>query len=230
LTTFFFVRHAVTSHTGHKLSGRLAGIPLTDEGRQQAETVAEKLSEIPFKAVFTSPIDRTLETARVIARRQGLKVQTAEGFTEVEFGKWTDKSFKVLRRTKLWSQVQRFPSGTRFPEGESFLDVQARAIAEVDRLRAEHPKDVICCVSHADVIKLIVSYYLGVHMDLFQRMDIGPASVSVVAVGEPGPRVLTVNSTGDGFRAQGPLPEQLRGGGDKRDGSRSRVRQKKKAI
>ena len=227
MTTFFFVRHAVTSHTGHKLSGRLAGIPLTDEGRQQAEAVGENLSGVPFKAVYSSPIDRTMETARTIARKQGLKVQTAEGFTEVEFGKWTDKSFKVLRRTKLWGSVQKFPSGTRFPEGESFLDVQTRAIAEVDRLRAQHPKDVICCVSHADVIKLIVSYYLGVHMDLFQRMDIGPASVSVVAVGESGPRVLTVNSTGDGFRAQGPLPEQLKSAASKRDGSRTRGRSKK---
>ena len=226
MTTFFFVRHAVTSHTGHKLSGRLEGIPLTEEGRKQAESVAEKLSGVPFKAVYSSPIDRTMETARTIARRQGLKVQMRDGFTEVEFGKWTDKSFKVLRRTKLWAQVQRFPSGVRFPEGESFIDVQTRAIAEVDRLRAEHPKDVICCVSHADVIKLMVSYYLGVHMDLFQRMDIGPASVSVVAVGDSGPRVLTVNSTGDGFRAQGPLPEQLKDQ-SKRAGSRSRVRSKK---
>lgn len=192
---------------------------MTEEGRHQAETVAEKLSGVPFKAVYSSPIDRTMETARAIARKQGLKVQRADGFTEVEFGKWTDKSFKVLRRTKLWSTVQRFPSGARFPEGESFPEVQGRALAEVDRLRAAHPKDVICCVSHADVIKLIVSHYLGVHMDLFQRMDIGPASVSVVAVGDSGPRVLTVNSTGDGFRAQGPLPEQLKDSG-KRGGSR----------
>jgi probable phosphomutase (TIGR03848 family) len=226
VTTFFFVRHAVTSHTGHKLSGRLPGIPLTDEGRAQAEAVAEKLAGVPFKAVYSSPIDRTLETARIIARGQGLKVETREGFSEVEFGKWTDKSFNVLRRTKLWSNVQRFPSGTRFPEGESFLDVQARAIAEVDSLRRQHPKDVICCVSHADVIKLVVGYFLGVHMDLFQRMDIGPASVSVVAVGDSGPRVLTVNSTGDGFRAQGPLPEQLKESG-KKTGTRPRVRAKK---
>ena len=124
MTTFFFVRHAVTSHTGNKLSGRLEGLPLTEEGRHQAETVAEKLSGVPFKAVYSSPIDRTMETARTIARRQGLKVQRADGFTEVEFGKWTDKSFKVLRRTKLWSHVQRFPSGARFPEGESFMEVQ----------------------------------------------------------------------------------------------------------
>ncbi len=226
MTTIFFVRHAVTAHTGHKLSGRIQGIPLTDEGRDQAEGVAERLGAVPFKAVYASPIDRALETARVIARRQGLKVQTRPDLGEVEFGRWTDKSFKVLRRTRLWSQVQRFPSSTRFPDGESFLDVQTRAVGEVERLRSQHTRDVICCVSHADVIKLVIAHYLGVHMDLFQRMDIGPASVSVVALGDSGPRVLTVNSTGDGFRPQGPLPTSLQTS-DGRSGARARGRSKR---
>lgn len=194
MTTIIFVRHAVTSHTGHRLSGRLPGIHLSEEGRSQAEAVAAGLENVPFDAVYSSPIDRTMETARAIAARQGLRVRPRQGLSEVDFGKWTNKTFKVLVRNKLWPVIQRWPSGVRFPEGESFLEVHQRAVGEVEKLRAKHPKQTICCVSHADVLKLIVAHYLGMHMDLFQRLDIGPASVTVIAVGSMGPRVVTVNA------------------------------------
>ena len=195
MTTFFFVRHGVTSHTGHRLSGRMPEVHLTDEGRAQAEAVGERLRHVPFKAVYASPIDRTMQTARPIASQQGLRVQVRRGLTELEFGRWTDKSFKTLRRTKLWPLIQRWPSGARFPEGESILEVQQRAVGEVEALRAKHRRQTICCVSHADVIKLIVAHYLGVHVDLFQRIEISPASVSVITIGDGGPRVLTVNAS-----------------------------------
>ena len=175
-------------------------IHLTDDGVAQAKAVGEQLAHIPFKAVYSSPIDRTMETARHVAQPHGLKVQVRRALGEVEFGRWTDKTFKSLRRFKLWEQVQRFPSGARFPEGESMLEVQDRAVAEVERLRRQHPRDVVCCVSHADVIKLIVTHYLGVHIDLFQRLEISPASVSVVGVGSAGPRILTVNASPGMFR------------------------------
>ena len=198
MTTFFFVRHGVTSHTGRKLSGRLPDIPLTDEGRAQAEAVAERLAGVPLKAVYSSPIDRTMQTARPIAAKQDLKVQLRRNLTELEFGRWTDRSFKTLRRTKLWPVIQRWPSGARFPDGESFLEVQQRAVGEVEDLRVKHPRQAICCVSHADVIRVIVAHYLGMHLDMFQRIDIGPASVTVIAVGGGGPRVLTVNAPASG--------------------------------
>ena len=194
MTTFFFVRHGVTSHTGNKLSGRLPDIHLTEEGHAQAEVVAERLAGVPLKAVYSSPIDRTMQTARPIATKQGLRVQVRRNLTELEFGRWTDKSFKTLRRTKLWPVIQRWPSGARFPDGESFLEVQQRAVQEVEVLRAKHPRQAVCCVSHADVIKLTVAHYLGMHLDMFQRIEIGPASVTVIAIGDGGPHVLTVNS------------------------------------
>lgn len=195
MTTFFFVRHGVTSHTGHRLSGRMPDVHLTDEGRAQAEAVAEQLARVEFDAVYASPIDRTMETARPIAERQGLKVQARRGLIELEFGRWSDKTFKTLRRTKLWPVIQQWPSGARFPEGESMTEVQQRGIREVEALRDRHPKQTICCVSHADVIKLIVAHYLGIHIDLFQRIEISPASVTIVSVGPPWPRVLTVNAS-----------------------------------
>ena len=194
MTTFFFVRHAVTSHTGHKLTGWMPDVHLTDQGREQAEATAARLAGVPFKAIYSSPIERTLETAEIVAAHHGLRVRTRPNLGEVRYGKWTNRSFKTLVRTKLWSTVQRYPSGVRFPDGETLREVQARAVKEVERIRLDHPKQTVCVVSHADVIKLVAAHYLGVHIDLFQRIEISPASFTVIAVGDYGPRVLTVNS------------------------------------
>jgi probable phosphomutase (TIGR03848 family) len=193
VTTFFLVRHGVTAHTGQKLTGWMPHVHLTELGLAQADAVAEFLSDIRLAAVYSSPIERTMETAVPIARRQNLKVQRRRRLGEVQFGRWTNRSFGTLRRTKLWAKVQRFPSGVRFPGGETFIEVQRRAVEELESLKDAHPNQAVCCVSHADVIKLIAAHYLGVHIDLFQRIDIGPASTTVIAIGDSGPRVLSVN-------------------------------------
>ncbi|MFN2489731.1 MAG: MSMEG_4193 family putative phosphomutase [Actinomycetota bacterium] len=194
MTTFFFVRHGVTSHTGHKLSGWLPDIHLSERGKEQAEAAAQMLAQVPIKAIYSSPIERTLETAQVIAAHHKLEVQTTADLGEVRYGKWTNRSFKSLARTKMWTTVQRFPSAVRFPDGETLREVQSRAVDEVERLRGRHPKRSICCVSHADVIKLVAAHYLGMHIDLFQRIDIGPASVTAISVSDDGPRVLALNA------------------------------------
>ncbi len=203
MTAFYLVRHGVTSHTGHRLSGWMPGIHLTDEGRAQAEAAADTLARVPFKAIFSSPIERTMETAQAIAARHRLEVEVSEALGEVRYGRWTDRSFKALARTKLWTTVQRFPSGARFPEGESVRAVQARAVEEIERLRLEFPRKALCCVSHADVIKLVAAHYLGVHIDLFQRIDVGPASITVISVGDEGPRVHALNAPPRGMGEQG---------------------------
>lgn len=195
MTTLFLVRHAVTAHTGRKLSGWLPDIHLSDDGRRQARSTAEMLAEVPLKAVYSSPIDRTVETAMPIAERHGLQVQRAEKLGEVEFGRWTDRSLKALARTKLWTTVQQFPSAARFPEGESLREVQARALEEVEGIRSAHARQAVCVVSHGDVIKLIAAHYLGVHIDLFQRIVISPASVSVIALSDDTPRVVSLNTS-----------------------------------
>ena len=194
MTTFFFVRHGVTSHTNKKLSGWLPDIHLTDEGRKQSEIAASSLARAPFKAVYSSPIARCAETARIVAAPHRLAVRTRRDLGEVEYGRWTGRSFKSLYRTKLWSVVQRWPSGFRFPEGEALRDVQSRSVAALEELRSKHRGQTICVVSHADVIRLVVAHCLGLHMDLFQRIVIGPASITVVDVNEYGPRVITVGA------------------------------------
>ena len=195
MTTLFLVRHAVTSHTGNKLTGWMEGVSLSQEGRKQAGIAAEGLAHVNFDAIYSSPIERTLETARAIADRQAARVKVRRGLGEVEYGAWTNRSLKTLAKTKLWEQVQRFPSAARFPDGESLREVQSRAVTEIERIVAEHPKGKICCVSHGDVIKLIAAHYLGVHIDLYQRIVIGPASVSVISVTSHGPYVIALNNT-----------------------------------
>ncbi|HJR44442.1 MAG TPA: MSMEG_4193 family putative phosphomutase [Actinomycetota bacterium] len=194
MTTIYLVRHAVTSHTGHKLTGWMEGVHLTEEGREQAERTAALLAEVPFKAVYSSPIDRTIETARIVALPHKLDVKINDQIGEVRYGKWTNRSLKALVRTKMWATLQRWPSSVRFPEGETLREVQARAVEGIEQLREMHPRDPICVVSHGDTIKLIVAHYLGVHIDLFQRIFIGPASVSVLNVSPYGPQILSLNA------------------------------------
>jgi probable phosphomutase (TIGR03848 family) len=193
MTIFYLVRHGVTAHTGQRLSGRRAGLHLSEKGIAEAQAAARSLSRVKFGAVYSSPIERTLETAEIIAREHGLKVIVHDELSEVDYGTWTNRSFKALSRTKLWTQVQQWPSGARFPSGESLWEVQQRALVSLDRIRSEHPGRPVCCVTHAEVIRLVVAYYLGVHIDLFQRIIVGPASTTIVSVGDDGPKVLAVN-------------------------------------
>ncbi|HEX2296634.1 MAG TPA: MSMEG_4193 family putative phosphomutase [Actinomycetota bacterium] len=193
MTTLWLVRHGVTSHTGHRLSGWLPDVHLTDEGRAQAEAAAEMLSGMNLEAVYSSPIDRTRETAAAIAARHGLPVRTRRTIGEVEYGKWTNRSFKVLARQKAWAVLHRWPSSVRFPDGETLREVQSRALDEIDKIADAHPNAMVCVVSHADVIKLVLAHHLGVHIDLFQRIVIAPASVSGLHLTADGPRVLSMN-------------------------------------
>jgi probable phosphoglycerate mutase len=148
-------------------------------------------------AVYAAPLERTRETAAPIARRAGVRVTTERGLLECDFGDWTGGELKVLARKPEWRTVQRWPSGFRFPEGESFVEMHARVTDTLRRLAAAHPGGRIVAVSHADPIKAAVADSLAIHLDLFQRVVISPCSVSAILYGAAGPTVLTVNSLGD---------------------------------
>lgn len=194
MTILYLVRHGVTAHTGTHLTGRAPGAGLTDEGRAQAAAAARFLMPSCIKALFTSPLERTAQTADVIGDHLGLEAEEVAALNEVDYGSWTGRRFTSLTRTKLWDRVQRWPSAARFPGGETLAEVQARSVAVLDELCARHPKAALCCVTHAEVIRLVAAYYLGVHIDLFQRIVIAPASVSVFSVDASGPRVLALNT------------------------------------
>ena len=196
-TVVLLVRHGQTPTTGKVLPGRAPGLHLADSGRAQAEAVALRIAELKqVDAIYASPLERARETAAPIARARGLKVTIDKSLLECEFGDWTGAELKKLAKLPEWSTVQRFPSGFRFPNGESFCDMQHRIVSGVDRLRAAHPGGTIVCVSHADPIKALVAHAMGTHLDLFQRIVISTCSVSAIAYSPSGPAVLTVNSTG----------------------------------
>ena len=195
MTTFFLIRHASCRGLGHTLWGRTPGVCLNEEGRMQAQRLADRLSGITFQAIYSSPLERARETAETIARAAKLEVQQSRAFNEVDFGEWTGKSFDVLDRDETWRRFNTNRSTTRIPGGESFVDVQARAVAEIDRLSFQHADARVAIVSHADVIKAAIGYFAATPIDLLQRIEISPCSVSVVAVDKDSVRLLTVNNT-----------------------------------
>jgi probable phosphomutase (TIGR03848 family) len=192
------VRHGATPTTGKVLPGRAPGLHLADRGRAQAEAVAARIAAMdkPPTAIYSSPLERTRQTAAPIATALGLRVRTARGLIEADVGAWTEKSLVRLSKTKEWSTVQRWPSGFRFPDGESFTEMSARSMTAVLGLVADHPGETVVAVSHADPIKAVVAGAAGVPLDLMQRLVISPCSVSALLFTSGGPAILCVNSTG----------------------------------
>jgi probable phosphomutase (TIGR03848 family) len=203
-TTVLLVRHGQTPSTGTTLPGRAKGLHLADTGKAQAEAAAARIAKLDkVAAVYASPLERTRETAAPIAAGLGLRVKTERGLLECEFGDWTGRALKDLARLPEWKTVQRYPSGFRFPGGESFAEMQTRITSTLARLAAAHRGETIVAVSHADPIKAALADALGTHLDLFQRIVVSPCSVSVIWYGEAGPAVLTANSTGDDLTTLG---------------------------
>lgn len=204
MTTVFLVRHGLNDHVElDRLAGRAPNVHLNEAGQAQAQALADVFSEIPLQAVYSSPLERTIETAEPIAGAVRLKVNSRPGLEEVDYGKWQGRTLKSLARTKLWGRVQRIPSLARFPEGESFPEAQARIVAELDTLLTRHlgKQDSFVCVSHGDMIKLAVAHYLGLPLDLFQRLMIGPASITTLVVHDNSVRLAALNDTRAGRAA-----------------------------
>lgn len=199
MTTIILVRHGENDWVKkHRLAGWIPNIHLNTNGKQQAEAAAERLAHLPVKAVYSSPVLRCLETAVPIASRHNLEITQLDDLGEVRYGEWEGEQIKKLAKNPLWAVVQFFPSRMRFPQGEALREVQFRAIQTLEQLTQQHPDDLIIVVSHADLIKLVVAHYLGVHIDLFQRIIISPASSSVLTLpaNGHGVRVMRINDDG----------------------------------
>jgi probable phosphomutase (TIGR03848 family) len=197
-TTLILLRHATTPATGKRLGGWTPGVHLDAPGIAQAEAAARRLAKVELSAVYSSPLERTRETAAIVARSQGVRVRTERAIGEVDFGDWTDRPLSELRRLALWRTVQQAPSRVTFPGGESLRGAQARAVDATERIAADHPGEVVLLVSHADVIKAIVAHHLGMPLDAFQRLVIAPASTTTILLPDgAAPVVLTVNDTSD---------------------------------
>ena len=204
-TLVLLVRHGQTPTTGAVLPGRAPGLHLADKGREQAERAAARIGALKkVDAVYSSPLERTRETAAPIAKATGLRVRRDKGLLECDFGEWTGAELKTLMKLPEWRTVQSRPSMFRFPDGESFAEMQLRISSTVRRLAAEHRGGTIVAVSHADPIKAAVSDAAGAHLDSFQRLVISPCSITALVVGDTSTTVLTVNSTGDDLTTLAP--------------------------
>jgi len=199
------VRHGQTPTTGKLLPGRAPGLHLADVGVQQAERAGERIAELEkVDAIYTSPMERARETAAPIGKAVGLRPKVVKGLVECDFGDWTGAELKKLMKLPEWRTVQKAPSTFRFPNGESFTEMQVRMVTTLDTLREQHPGGLIVCVSHADTIKAAMAHALGTHLDLFQRIVISTCSISGIAWSTDGPVALTVNSTGGSLRDLAP--------------------------
>ncbi len=197
-TLLLLVRHGQTPTTGATLPGRAKGLHLAEAGLAQAEAVAARIGALHnVAAVYASPLERTRETAAPIAKAVGQRVKVDKGLLECEFGEWTGRKLSELNKLPEWQTVQRYPSGFRFPGGESFTEMSQRMASTLDRLGAAHRGKTIVAVSHADPIKAAVAHAMGTHLDLFQRIVVSPCSVTAILQTPTGPIVLAVNSTGD---------------------------------
>ncbi len=199
-TLVLLVRHGQTPTTGIELYGRKPGVHLSDKGLDQAKNVAQRISAMGrqrFEAIYCSPLERTKQTAQAISSELKLKVKQDRGLIELDVGDWTGRKLTQLRKLKSWSSVQKYPSGFRFPNGESFTEMQTRMAGTVNRLVERHPGKAIVAVSHADPIRALVAHAMGTHLDLFQRTVVSPCSVTAILYTRNGPVVLSVNNTGE---------------------------------
>lgn len=195
MPTILLIRHGENDYVKkHRLAGRIPGVHLNANGQKQAQALAEKLGSAPVKAIYSSPLERAVETAAPLAQALGLEVQLRSGLVEVDYGEWQDQRLTTLRRNKLWKVVQGAPSRMRFPAGEAIADAQHRICQELESIARQHePKDMLVCVSHSDPIKLAVAYFIGLPLDLFQRLSVAPASLTALYLGEAGSQLLSLN-------------------------------------
>ena len=194
MTTFYLIRHASNDYlVQNKIAGWLPKIHLNEKGRSEAGHLASRLAHEPIVAIYSSPLERSVETAQPLADILRQKVRISEGLGEIRFGDWTDQSVPGLDEDPNWRRWNSFRSGTQAPEGDIMIEAQARIIREMLRLREIHPSEAIALVTHGDPIKAAVAYFMGAPLDLFLRIEISPASVSVIALDQDRPRILKVN-------------------------------------
>ena len=198
MTTLFLVRHGLTEHTGKTLYGRTRGISLDDRGRAQARHLAERLAPVRPTAIYSSPLERCIQTVEPLAASCRLPIRERDGLIEMHAGSWTGKPASRLRRTSAWREVQRAPAAFRFPGGgEGFAEARDRAVAEIDAIARRHRRGRVVVATHGDILRVIIGNLAGTPLDAFQRIVVDTASVSVVTIGREERRwVLLVNDTG----------------------------------
>ncbi len=195
MPTLLLIRHGENDYLKKsRLPGRLPDIHLNKHGREQAAALAESLKAAPIRAIYSSPLERAVETAEPLAQALGLAIQVRPGLLDTDVGEWEGLHLKKLRKLPLWKQVQELPSQVRFPGGESFLELQERLVREIDAIRRAHKqKDLLVVVFHADPIKLVLAHFLGLPLDNFQKLGVAAGSVSILVAGKSSGMLAALN-------------------------------------
>ena len=193
MVTIFLIRHGTTDQTGVAISGRRRGVHLNPHGREQALGLARHLGAQPINRIYTSPLERARETAEPLAKALGLQIRVEPALTDIDFGPWSGQTLAALELLDDWKRWNRFRSSLRIPNGELMTEVQGRMMHQMERLLLKHPNETVIVVSHADPIRSVLAHFLGVPLDLLHRIEISPASVSVLEVNDWGAQVRCVN-------------------------------------
>jgi probable phosphomutase (TIGR03848 family) len=222
MATLFLIRHAVTAQTGRVLYGRMPGIDLDERGRAQADGLVDRFASVKLTAIYSSPLERCLKTVEPLATAKRLPVTPAPDLIEMDAGSWTGRTLAQVRRMKPWRTVQQEPSAFWFPGGgEGFVEAQARAVAEVERIARRHRRGRVAVATHGDIVRIVLAKLLGTPLDEFQRIVADTASVSVIVIEGEHRHVVLMNDTG-GLARFGvrPVPpwEAATDGGRRRDG------------
>jgi probable phosphoglycerate mutase len=210
----FLVRHGLTAQTGRRLYGRSPGVSLDDRGRAQADDLVGRFERVRLTAIYSSPLERCVQTVEPLAAARRLPARTDDTLLEMDAGDWTGRTLAQLRRTAAWRTVQQSPAAFTFPGGgEAFPDAQRRAVAGIDRIARRHRRGAVVVATHGDIVRIALAHFLGAPLDEFQRIVIDTVSVSVVLLGGDRPHVVLVNETGglDRFRAVPTTPWEASG-------------------
>jgi probable phosphoglycerate mutase len=193
MTTILLIRHGHTDLVGNTLAGRSPSVHLSRQGETEAADLARNLSSVGIGLIFSSPLERTRETAERLASATGRSVRILEELNEVDYGDWTGREIRSLKDDPLWIRYNRYRSATRIPGGEWFVEIQARVVKRLEELRAGYPEHILAVVTHGDVIRAAIAHYMGIPLDLITRLVIRPASVSALSLSDFGPELLYMN-------------------------------------
>jgi broad specificity phosphatase PhoE len=196
MTTFLLIRHGETDAVGRSIMGWAPGWHLNDSGRAQVKRLAERLAALPIRAIYTSPLERAVETAEAIGGPHGLTLRKDDDFGEFHAGEWQGISLADLDKRDDWRRFNAVRSLTRAPGGELAIETQARVVRKIQELAGRHAGETVAVVSHGDPLRSAIAYFLGMPLDFLLRFEVHPASLSVVEVGEWGAKVLCVNDRG----------------------------------
>lgn len=204
MTRVLLIRHASCEETGRRLHGRTPGVRLSPNGVREAQDLAERLRDVPVCAVYTSPVERAVQTARAVAGPHALEPVTDPAFEEIDFGSWTGRTISALEGEAAWASFNALRSLSRAPAGELMLETQMRAVNGLIALRGRHEGETFAVVSHADVLRAVIAYLLGMPLDHVLRLEIAPASVSTVRFNGAWPQLLHLNCVGGGVPEEEP--------------------------